>query len=377
MRRRAPPTAARAVAAPPEASKLSVPAATRQLTLSAGVLLCFGVSSLTQEALTTRTYNGTTFHYRNVLLLLQSAASAVVAGAMMLACRPPPRARPSPPRGDYGRWAVVVGAYYASHWFGLASLPLLSYPVHVTLKSCKAIPVVVGERLLTARRCEAAPLRPAASARAQGGRRAGTRRRSTSASRPCASARARSFFSTRSPAARGARRPRASRWWRARSSRTVRLSRGPAFVARSDPAGAGIYGGYQTKLVARCDSEWVLMFYMNAWQALLSACACTAARGEVGAATAFVAAHPRVARDLALFNVSKALGTLCVYRLLRESGTIVVATVTTLRKVLSVLLSVAYFGHAVGAAQWAALALVFLHAYVGNAIAAVLRVDSD
>ena len=154
------------------------------------------MSSLTQEALTTRTYNGTTFHYRNVLLLLQSAASAVVTSAMMLARRPRPRAR-RPPRGDYGRWAIVVGAYYASHWFGLASLPLLSYPVHVTLKSCKAIPVVVGERLLTARRCEAAPLRPAASARAQGGRRAGTRRRSTSASRPCASARARSFFSTR------------------------------------------------------------------------------------------------------------------------------------------------------------------------------------
>ena len=41
------------------------------------------------------------------------------------------------------------------------------------------------------------------------------------------------------------------------------------------------------------------------------------------------------------------------------------------------LLSVAYFGHAVGAAQWAALALVFLHAYVGGAIAAVLRVGSD
>ena len=92
----------------------------------------------------------------------------------------------------------------------------------------------------------------------------------------------------------------------------------------------------------------------------LVACACAAAGGELGAAAAFVSAHPRVARDLALFNVSKALGTLCVYRLLRESGTIVVATVTTLRKVLSVLLSVAYFGHAVGAAQWAALALVFL-----------------
>ena len=54
------------------------------------------------------------------------------------------------------------------------------------------------------------------------------------------------------------------------------VARSPASVARSDRAGAGIYGGYQTKLVARCDSEWVLMFYMNAWQALLSACACAA-----------------------------------------------------------------------------------------------------
>lgn len=295
------------------------------------------MSSLTQEALTTRTYNGTTFHYRNVLLLLQSAASAVVTSAMMLARRPRPRAR-RPPRGDYGRWAIVVGAYYASHWFGLASLPLLSYPVHVTLKSCKAIPVVVGERLLTARRHAPAKYIGVAAM--------------------CVGA---SAFFLLHEITGGARRTTPA---------------GVALVACA-LISDGIYGGYQTKLVARCDSEWVLMFYMNAWQALLSACACAAARGEVGAATAFVAAHPRVARDLALFNVSKALGTLCVYRLLRESGTIVVATVTTLRKVLSVLLSVAYFGHAVGTAQWAALALVFLHAYVGNAIAAVLRVDSD
>ncbi|CAH0372668.1 unnamed protein product [Pelagomonas calceolata] len=340
MRRRAPRAS---VATPPPETELPLASPARQLLLSAGVLLCFGVSSLTQEALTTRTYDGATFRYRNVLLLLQSAASAVVAGAMMLARGPRPRAR-RPPRGDYGRWAVVVGAYYASHWFGLASLPLLSYPVHVTLKSCKAIPVVVGERLLTARRREPAP--PAAG------------RGYIGVAAMCVGASA--FFLLHETAG-GARRTTPA---------------GVALVACA-LVSDGIYGGYQTKLVARCDSEWVLMFYMNAWQALLSACACAAAGGELGAAAAFVSAHPRVARDLALFNVSKALGTLCVYRLLRESGTIVVATVTTLRKVLSVLLSVAYFGHAVGAAQWAALALVFLHAYVGGAIAAVLRVGSD
>ena len=68
-----------------------------------------------------------------------------------------------------------------------------------------------------------------------------------------------------------------------------------------------------------------------------------------------------------------AAGTLCVYKLLRESGTIVVATITTLRKVLSVLLSVAIFGHAVGPVQWAALALVFLHKYVGEYAAALVE----
>mmetsp|Transcript_5676 Transcript_5676/g.14397 ORF Transcript_5676/g.14397 Transcript_5676/m.14397 type:complete len:354 (+) Transcript_5676:251-1312(+) len=353
MRRRAPRAS---VATPPPEAKLPLASPARQLLLSAGVLLCFGVSSLTQEALTTRSYDGATFRYRNVLLLLQSAASAVVAGAMMLARGPRPRAR-QPPRSDYGRWAVVVGAYYASHWFGLASLPLLSYPVHVTLKSCKAIPVVVGERLLTARRHAPAKYIGVAAM--------------------CVGASA--FFLLHETAG-GARRTTPAGVALvacALVSDGASVARSPASVARSDRAGAGIYGGYQTKLVARCDSEWVLMFYMNAWQALLSACACAAAGGELGAAAAFVSAHPRVARDLALFNVSKALGTLCVYRLLRESGTIVVATVTTLRKVLSVLLSVAYFGHAVGAAQWAALALVFLHAYVGGAIAAVLRVGSD
>jgi hypothetical protein len=53
-------------------------------------------------------------------------------------------------------WAIVIVAYYASHWCGLASLRHLSYPVHVTFKSCKAIPVVrffCSTEALKARRC--------------------------------------------------------------------------------------------------------------------------------------------------------------------------------------------------------------------------------
>ena len=50
MRRRAPRAS---VATPPPEAKLPLASPARQLLLSAGVLLCFGVSSLTQEALTT------------------------------------------------------------------------------------------------------------------------------------------------------------------------------------------------------------------------------------------------------------------------------------------------------------------------------------
>ncbi|KAH8054413.1 UDP-galactose transmembrane transporter [Aureococcus anophagefferens] len=114
------------------------------------------------------------------------------------------------------------------------------------------------------------------------------------------------------------------------------------------------------------------MLHMNAWQGLLSYATCWSNGDEASRALAFVRAHPDVSLDLGAFLVSKALGTLCVYKLLRESGTIVVATITTLRKVLSVLLSVAIFGHAVGPVQWAALALVFLHKYVGEYAAAAL-----
>ncbi|KAH8050421.1 UDP-galactose transmembrane transporter [Aureococcus anophagefferens] len=258
-------------APPAKAEELATPVV--QGLLSVGVLCCFSVSSLTQEALTSKRYGAeeAPFHFKNFLLFAQSVAAAAVALGMLA-------------RGAAPARATASGTTRAG------------YPVHVTFKSCKAIPVVIGERLLTTKRHGAAKL--------------------------CG-----------------------------------------VFA---------MYAGYQTALVSRCASEWTLMLHMNAWQGLLSYATCWSNGDEASRALAFVRAHPDVSLDLGAFLVSKALGTLCVYKLLRESGTIVVATITTLRKVLSVLLSVAIFGHAVGPVQWAALALVFLHKYVGEYAAAAL-----
>ena len=127
----------------------------------------------------------------------------------------------------------------------------------------------------------------------------------------------------------------------------------------------GLYAGSQVTLVQRCESPYVLMMHMNAWQGVLALGALVSAR-ELAPALSFIRAHPAILRELTAFVLSKALGTICVYRLLRDSGTLVVATVTTLRKVLSVLLSVVAFGHTLNPLQWLALALIFLHKYFGR-----------
>ena len=238
-------------------------------------------------------------------------------------------------------WVVVVCAYYLSHWLGLASLQHLSYPVHVTFKSCKAIPVVIGERLLTAKRHGAA--------------------KQLGVLAMCVGVALFLLFTPEEGegGGEGGAPQQATSLW------------GVALVTGALVAD-GTYAGYQTSLVSECDSEWTLMLHMNAWQGVMAYASCLGNDAEAGRALAFVRAHPAVTRDLAAFLVSKAVGNLCVYKLLRESGTIVVATITTLRKVLSVLLSVLIYGHAVGPVQWAGIALVFLHKYVGDAAAAAL-----
>lgn len=145
-------------APPAKAEELATPVV--QGLLSVGVLCCFSVSSLTQEALTSKRYGAeeAPFHFKNFLLFAQSVAAAAVALGMLARPRAPRAAGAGDGERHYARWVIVVGAYYASHWLGLASLHHLSYPVHVTFKSCKAIPVVIGERLLTTKRHGAAKL---------------------------------------------------------------------------------------------------------------------------------------------------------------------------------------------------------------------------
>lgn len=306
-----------------------------QALYSLGVLVCFSVSSLSQEALASSGVKGVPpFHYETTLVFAQSAsavvasliAQALLSGRTCTSAQCNDEARQ--PSGGLSEWMLMIGAYYASHYFGLASLRHLSYPVHVTCKSCKAIPMALGERLLTTKRHSTSKtlgvvvLCVGAAGFLLGGRRKND------------------------------------------GGTTTALGVGLVCLAL---VADGIYAGTQVNIVQRCASEFTLMLHMNAWQGLFSG-AFALYSGELVVAGSVALTHTRIARSLAAFMISKALGTLFVYKLLRQAGTLVVATVTTLRKVLSVLFSVIIFRHALAPAQYACLVLVFLHKYVGDAL---------
>jgi UDP-galactose transporter B1 len=80
---------------------------------------------------------------------------------------------------------------------------------------------------------------------------------------------------------------------------------------------------------------------------------------ELQAALAFIKAHPQVGYDVLGFSLCGALGQVAIYHTLSHFGSLVLVTVTVTRKMLTMVLSVLWFGHSISAMQWAGVGLVF------------------
>ncbi|SMR42240.1 unnamed protein product [Zymoseptoria tritici ST99CH_1A5] len=81
--------------------------------------------------------------------------------------------------------------------------------------------------------------------------------------------------------------------------------------------------------------------------------------GELWDAIAFIQRHPAVGRDILMFGAAGALGQVFIFMTLSIFGSLVLVTVTVTRKMLTMILSVVYFGHALTAGQWVGVGLVF------------------
>jgi UDP-galactose transporter B1 len=79
---------------------------------------------------------------------------------------------------------------------------------------------------------------------------------------------------------------------------------------------------------------------------------------ELASASQFLTAHPSVMRDVLGFAACGAIGQLFIYATLERFDSIVLVTVTLTRKMLTMLLSLVWFGKKLNLGQWGGIGLV-------------------
>jgi solute carrier family 35 (UDP-galactose transporter), member B1 len=80
---------------------------------------------------------------------------------------------------------------------------------------------------------------------------------------------------------------------------------------------------------------------------------------ELSAAISFLSRHPQVMRHVLGFAVCGAVGQVFIFYTLSRFSSLLLVTVTVTRKMLTMLLSVVWFGHSLTQGQWLGVFLVF------------------
>ncbi|KAJ8065575.1 hypothetical protein OCU04_006254 [Sclerotinia nivalis] len=81
--------------------------------------------------------------------------------------------------------------------------------------------------------------------------------------------------------------------------------------------------------------------------------------GELAGAMAFMQRHPSVWRDVLGFAACGAVGQVFIFYTLSTFSSLLLVTITVTRKMLTMILSVVWFGHKLGGKQWMGVGLVF------------------
>ncbi|KAJ1555042.1 UDP-galactose transporter [Cladochytrium tenue] len=300
----------------------------------AGIYALFLSWGVAQERVTTSDYAGKRFRY----FMCVFPQPGVRALAVSL-----------PDRGLLGKFAQLSVISVMASPFGYASLKFIDYPTMILGKSCKLVPVLLMNAVLYGRRF---PLhRYAIAALVTAGV---------------------SAFMLLHPRSDDAR----ARDDRKRAERTVLQSLWGLALLAVNLLLDGITNSTQDRIfhTARGTLKGPhMMLYMNVGATILTlsymfateAASATGAlgtggtAGELRAAVAFCAAHPRALADLLAFAACGALGQCFIFHALERFGAVTVVTVTVTRKMFSILLSVFLYDHRLVPAQWLAVAAVF------------------
>jgi UDP-galactose transporter B1 len=105
----------------------------------------------------------------------------------------------------------------------------------------------------------------------------------------------------------------------------------------------GTTGTLQDRLIgAHHPSSYRMMYCSNLWSATLVTCLLTLA-GEWTHVLAFIARYPVVLLDMLAFSVVSAVGQIFIYYTVKHYGSLLCAVITTSRKFFTVLASVFYY----------------------------------
>merc|ERR1712151_300321 len=124
----------------------------------------------------------------------------------------------------------------------------------------------------------------------------------------------------------------------------------------------GVTGGVQDALKSKCKDlkikakNFDMMFWTNFFMGVVAVLAALCL-GEVATGTAYILANPAIMPKVLAFGACSAIGQSFIFFVVSEYGPLKNATVTTTRKIFSVLLSIFLKGHALAPMGWAGIAL--------------------
>lgn len=329
-------TAPTASSAPVTPRKSPVSQEFQLLFCTLGIYACYLRYGLLQEQIYSTSYGleAEKFIYSSFLLVIQTSTNALVALLMLTLglFKSEPSAKkekneqtsPSPSFGvirgvPIAEYALVALSYLSAMLFSFTALNHMSYPMQALGKSCKMIPVMLMGIVIRKRRY--APREFVCVGLVTLGV---------------------AMFS-----------------WKSKKSTVPTSPLGFALLFGSLFMD-GVTGPLQERLVARhTPSTHQLMFWQNmcsaVWLSLL-----LLVTGDGVRAIAFVTRHPSVMYNIMLFSLVSALGQNFIFYTVRNFNALIVTTITTTRKMFTVLLSIFVYNHAMVARQWVGLVLVFI-----------------
>lgn len=304
-----------------------------------GIYACYLRYGLLQERIYSASHGEESekFSYSLFLVAMQTATNALVALIVLLVTqvmsKPTasedkqqynPKTKPSPSRFvirgvpvlDY---AVVSLAYLSAMVFSFTALNHMSYPMQALGKSSKMIPVMLMGIVIRKRRYSM-----------------------------------REFICVFMVSAGVALFS-----WKSKSSKVPSSPLGFALLFASLFMD-GVTGPLQERLIANFNpSTHQLMFWQNftsvAWLAVA-----LLITGEGASALNFVMKYPETMSDIMLFSIVSAVGQNFIFYTVRHFNALVVTTITTTRKMFTILLSIFVYKHSVAPRQWLGLVLVFI-----------------